>query len=90
MAHCEVGQLRARQLGLGSSVIEALGQVYERWDGSGLPRKLKGELIMPTMRVVHVAHDGALMYRVDPRLRFLPCGGMPAAHDPEIAATLLS
>jgi hypothetical protein len=64
VAHCEVGQLLPRQLGFGSSVIEALGQVYERWDGSGLPRKLEGELIMATMRVVHVAHDGALMYRL--------------------------
>jgi response regulator RpfG family c-di-GMP phosphodiesterase len=88
VAHCEVGQLLARQLGLGSSVIEALGQVYERWDGSGLPRKLKGELIMPTMRVVHVAHDGALMYRLGGSAAAISTvrRHAGAAHDPEIAA----
>ncbi len=55
-AHCEAGQYLARQLGLSRVVQEALTQVYERWDGMGLPRGLKGEEIARPLRVVQLAH----------------------------------
>jgi HD-GYP domain-containing protein (c-di-GMP phosphodiesterase class II) len=55
-AHCEAGQYLARQLGLSRVVQEALTQVYERWDGKGLPRGLKGEEIARPLRVVQLAH----------------------------------
>jgi hypothetical protein len=32
-AHCEVGQMLSRRIGLGDSVLRALGCAFERWDG---------------------------------------------------------
>ena len=55
--HCEVAQRLAERLGFGSAVIRALGQLYERWDGRGLPQGLKGEAIAPAVRVVTLAQD---------------------------------
>ena len=43
--HCEVAQRLAARLGFGESLIVCLGQIYERWDGKGLPRKLKGDQV---------------------------------------------
>jgi HD-GYP domain-containing protein (c-di-GMP phosphodiesterase class II) len=34
-----------------------LGQIYERWDGRGLPRGLKGDAIAPAVRIVSFAQD---------------------------------
>src|SRR5712692_318955 len=39
--HCEVAQRLAERLGFGSTLLHALGQLYERWDGKGLPHGLK-------------------------------------------------
>jgi HD-GYP domain-containing protein (c-di-GMP phosphodiesterase class II) len=38
-------------------VQRCLGQIYERWDGRGLPQGLKGEAIAPAVRVVCFAQD---------------------------------
>jgi hypothetical protein len=35
--HCEVAQRLAERLGFSGNVLVALGQLYERWDGKGLP-----------------------------------------------------
>ena len=35
--HCEVAQRLAERLGLPLEIRENLGQIYERWDGRGLP-----------------------------------------------------
>ncbi len=42
---CEVAQLLAGRLGFGESIRIALGQVFERWDGQGIPGTAKGENI---------------------------------------------
>jgi HD-GYP domain-containing protein (c-di-GMP phosphodiesterase class II) len=63
-SHCEVAQLLAGRLGLGEAVRTALGQVTERWDGRGLPAGLKGESILPIMRVANLAHGVAVFHRV--------------------------
>lgn len=55
--HCEVAQLLAAQLGFGDEITVALGQLYERWDGKGLPRGLKGDEISPAVLVVTFAQD---------------------------------
>src|SRR5690348_14194650 len=49
---CEVAQSLAERVGLGTRVRDGLGQIYERWDGKGLPNKLKGEAILLSKRVV--------------------------------------
>ena len=41
--HCEVAQRIAERIGLPEQIRENLGQIYERWDGKGLPRGLSGE-----------------------------------------------
>jgi HD-GYP domain-containing protein (c-di-GMP phosphodiesterase class II) len=52
---CEVSVSLARRLGLSPGVAEGLDQVYERWDGLGMPRALEGEALGVPARVAHVA-----------------------------------
>ena len=68
--HCEVAQRLAERFGFSGSVIMALGQLYERWDGKGLPWGLKGEVIETAVLVVTLAQDMVLFHRL---------GGMEAA-----------
>jgi len=68
--HCEVAQRLAARLGFGKNVIHGLGQLYERWDGKGLPRNVKGDSLTPAVRVVTLAQDMVLFYRL---------GGLPAS-----------
>ena len=86
--HCEVGQRLAERLGLGPDVQSALGQVYERWDGKGLPRRLRREAVGLPVRVVKLAQDAETFHRL---------GGVEAAvavlrrragaaHDPSLVA----
>lgn len=55
--HCEVAQRLAERLGFGPSLIHALGQLYERWDGKGLPHGLRGEAVSPAVLLVTLAQD---------------------------------
>lgn len=59
--HCEVAERLAERLGLSANVRRNLGQIYERWDGRGLPRGLKGEAIGPAVRVVSFAQDAIVL-----------------------------
>jgi len=63
-ARCEVAQHLAERLGLPPGVRDALGQIYERWDGKGLPNKLKGEALLLPVRVVQLAQDAELFSRL--------------------------
>jgi len=60
-SHCEVAQRLAARLGLGTGVQRNLGQIYERWDGRGLPGGLTGEAIAPAVRVVSLAQDAIVL-----------------------------
>jgi HD-GYP domain-containing protein (c-di-GMP phosphodiesterase class II) len=62
--HCEVAQRLAERLGFGESLIACLGQLYERWDGKGLPRKLKGDQVALPVQVVSLAQDAVFWHRV--------------------------
>jgi HD-GYP domain-containing protein (c-di-GMP phosphodiesterase class II) len=62
--HCEVAQRLAGRMGLGEPVIACLGQLYERWDGHGLPRGLKGEDVAPAVLLVALAQDAVIWNRV--------------------------
>ena len=55
--HCEVAQRIAERIGLPESIKENLGQIYERWDGKGLPRGLSGNAVKFPVRVVTMAQD---------------------------------
>lgn len=61
VASCEVAQSVATQLGLPSGVTEALGQVFERWDGHGHPGQRRGPDLHPAARVWQVAHLADLL-----------------------------
>jgi HD-GYP domain-containing protein (c-di-GMP phosphodiesterase class II) len=55
--HCEVAQRIAERIGLPEDIRENLGQIYERWDGKGLPRGLSGEAVKLPVRLVTLAQD---------------------------------
>lgn len=55
--HCEVAQRIAERIGLPQDIRENLGQIYERWDGKGLPRGLAGEAVKFPVRLVTLAQD---------------------------------
>ena len=63
-AHCEVGRMLARRIGLKDSVLRALDCTYERWDGKGLPNGIAGEEIPVSCRVAIVARDYELLNRI--------------------------
>jgi HD-GYP domain-containing protein (c-di-GMP phosphodiesterase class II) len=56
---CEVAQRFAAWLGLRPSIQDALGYVFARWDGLGLPAA-SGEQIPLAIRLLHVAKDASL------------------------------
>ena len=62
--HCEVAQRLAARLGLADSLIVCLGQLYERWDGKGQPRGLKGEEVAPPVLLVTLAQDAIVWTRI--------------------------
>ena len=55
--HCEVAQRIAERIGLPEEIRENLGQIYERWDGKGMPRGLSGEAVKFPVRLVTLAQD---------------------------------
>ncbi len=62
--HCEVAQRLAERFGFDKNVIYGLGQLYERWDGKGSPKGIKGEAIAPAVLVVTLAQDMVLFHRL--------------------------
>ena len=64
VAHCEVGQLLADRFDLGPNVRQALFEVFERWDGRGMPRRLKGEQLSFAARLVPLATDAVVYHRL--------------------------
>jgi HD-GYP domain-containing protein (c-di-GMP phosphodiesterase class II)/DNA-binding CsgD family transcriptional regulator len=64
-AHCEVAEGLARRMGMREAVVRGIAQVYERWDGKGSPGRVRGEEISLPARVVTLARDAELFYRLD-------------------------
>jgi HD-GYP domain-containing protein (c-di-GMP phosphodiesterase class II) len=62
--HCETTADIADRLGLPDEVRRALPQAFERWDGKGVPRHLRGDAIEPVMRIVQVADDAEVHERM--------------------------
>jgi HD-GYP domain-containing protein (c-di-GMP phosphodiesterase class II) len=59
-AHCDVAVMLAERVGLPDGVQRALREMFERWDGKGGPRKLRGEDIAPASRFASVAFAVAM------------------------------
>jgi hypothetical protein len=63
-AHCEVGQRFAQRLALPGGVADGLWHVFERYDGKGLPRGIAGEQIPRVARLLHLARDADVHWRL--------------------------
>lgn len=63
-AHCEAAQHLAGRFGFPPSIVAALGQLYERWDGKGSPHGIRGDTINEPLRVVQLAQDALLFHRL--------------------------
>ncbi|MCI0554038.1 MAG: HD domain-containing protein, partial [Anaerolineae bacterium] len=61
-AHCEVAQHLSGRLGFALEMSDYLWQIYERWDGKGDPKGMKGEQIALPARVIHLAQDVVIFY----------------------------
>lgn len=59
---CEVSAALGVRLGIDKSSIAALSDVYERWDGLGLPDGRAGDRLDPVARIVHVAEQAVLAH----------------------------
>ena len=63
-ATCEVGSTIAERLGMDPAVRAGLYDVFERWDGKGVPRRLKGEAIALGARYAQVASSAVAFDRI--------------------------
>ncbi|HEX8997030.1 MAG TPA: HD domain-containing phosphohydrolase [Ktedonobacterales bacterium] len=63
-AHCEVAERLAQRLGMSPGVALGVTQVYERWDGKGSPAHARGEAISRAARIVTLARDAELFFRL--------------------------
>jgi HD-GYP domain-containing protein (c-di-GMP phosphodiesterase class II) len=54
-ARCEVAARLAVRLGLSAAAAQALDEVYERFDGKGMPRRRPGEALSPLSAILAVA-----------------------------------
>ena len=70
LSGCEVSRALGSLLGLDVAAVSALDEVYERWDGSGIPYGRAGDALSIHARVVHVAEQAVLAHAA---------GGVPAA-----------
>jgi DNA-binding CsgD family transcriptional regulator len=61
--HCEVARRLSARMGFGASFIDAVGQIYARWDGKGVPA-LEGEAISPALLCACLAHDAVTFHRL--------------------------
>jgi len=61
--HCDVARLLGARMGLSDEVQQALGHLYERWDGRGMPGEVRGEQIPLPVRVMHVAQDADMAWQ---------------------------
>jgi HD-GYP domain-containing protein (c-di-GMP phosphodiesterase class II) len=59
---CEVSRALGPRLGLEPGAVAALDEVYERWDGLGIPDGVAGERLTLAARVAHVAEQAVLAH----------------------------
>jgi HD-GYP domain-containing protein (c-di-GMP phosphodiesterase class II) len=89
-AHCEVGSDLASRVGMSETVQAALRQVYERWDGRGFPRKLRGDALCLPVRFAQLASQVAAYLPFGPEETCAVVKRRAGADlDPELAAVFL-
>src|SRR5579859_6196112 len=90
-ANCEAGARLAKRIGMGKSVGQALTQVHERWDGKGIPSRIRGENLQLAARIGCFAHDVTVHRVYESRAEVCKMvrrrsGGQ---HDPHVADAFL-
>ncbi|MRV71139.1 hypothetical protein GJ700_05325 [Duganella sp. FT92W] len=88
--HCEVASLVATMLGLAPEVAQALGNVFERWDGGGYSRLGGGDAIPLVTRVAVLASDMEILsreYGAESGIAMLRTHAA-GAHDPALLSLL--
>ena len=55
MNHWRAASALSEDLGLSDAVRDSVAQTFERWDGKGEPDGMKGEEVLPSARLVHLA-----------------------------------
>jgi HD-GYP domain-containing protein (c-di-GMP phosphodiesterase class II) len=87
-ASCEVSAALGGRLGLSPLALAALEDVYERWDGAGLPGRHRGEAIPLVARVCHVAEQAVVWHGTGgPRAATTELARRAGGHlDPELCA----
>jgi hypothetical protein len=61
---CEVADALSQRLGVSEDVRQGLAYTFERWNGRGLPRGVKGADIPLPMRIVHLCQEAEVLSRV--------------------------
>jgi putative nucleotidyltransferase with HDIG domain len=64
-AHCAQAVALAEHLGAPADTVALLGQIYERYDGKGGPKRLAGDAIAQSVRIVHVALRAEIHRRIE-------------------------
>jgi hypothetical protein len=90
--HCEVAQRIAERLGLPEEIREGLGQIYERWDGRGLPRGLSGKAVTFAVRLVTLAQYAVALAEAHgfEAMKGLIAKRAGGAYEPELADLFLA
>ncbi|VVE37848.1 phosphohydrolase [Pandoraea iniqua] len=67
LIHCEISGDVAVTLGMPAPVVDALRQIFERFDGKGMPAGRHGDAIPSTVFIVNVASDLEILSRAHGR-----------------------
>lgn len=60
--HWRAASALSDDLGLSDAVRDSVAQTFERWDGKGEPDGLKGEEVLLSARLIHLADVAAVFY----------------------------
>jgi HD-GYP domain-containing protein (c-di-GMP phosphodiesterase class II) len=63
-SHCDVARVLGARMGFSPRIQAALRHLYERWDGKGMPGDLRGSQIPLAVRLMQVAQDADVIWRV--------------------------
>lgn len=87
-AGCEVSRALGTRLGLAPAAVRALDDVFERWDGLGIPEGRSGDSLSVIGRMVHVAEQAVLAHAAGGRSAAVrEVGRRAGGHlDPDLAA----
>lgn len=90
--HCEVATRIAQRIGLSQEIQTNLGQLYERWDGHGLPHHLKGDEVKLAVRLVTQAQDVIALYEAHgpERMAEIIAKRRGGAYEPELGDLFLA